>query len=147
MSWTRRRSLGAVAACGLALAGAALVPVGPASAEPAQSLPDADLFCASSPTPVDAFVARPPAASFWIDDPTYGGHYAILDQIHYLADGVLLYHPVADPSTLPVVGPLKVFGQKESGQPTLSCQVVSRFSRPTGDFTIIAPVTLVRVSD
>lgn len=148
MPSTRRRSLAAVAACGLALAGSALVPAAPAAAEPAQFLPDADIYCQSTDgwTHATSFVARPPGTSLWIDGSAFGGHYTILEETHYIVPGELLDDPVDDPGSLQLVSPTLTFGKKASGLPTVSCQVVSRWRTPDGDYTIIAPMTLVRVS-
>jgi hypothetical protein len=130
------------AAVALIAASSIAVPGGVASAEPAPGLPDADLFCGPGyADQVESFVARPPAASLWIDGPTYGGHYAILDEIHYEVPG-LVYQPVLDPSTLPLLLPLKSYGQK-AGLDTIRCEVVSRFA--ASDFTVISPLTLVAV--
>ena len=143
MSAHRRQSLTLLGATLVGAAGV-LVPAGPAAADPAQGLPDADLFCGSGYTAhVDGFVARPPGASLWIDDPVFGGHYSIIDEIHYVVRG-LVYGAVPDPSALQVAEPLKTYGVKTSADDVVVCEVVSRYTNP--DVTYIAPLTVVRVS-
>ena len=124
------------------IAASSIAMPGVASAEPAPGLPDADLFCGPGYADrVESFVARPPAASLWVDGQAYGGHYAIVDEIHYEVPG-LVYQPVLDPSTLPLLLPLKSYGQK-TDLGTIRCEVVSRFAG--SDFTVISPLTLAPV--
>lgn len=115
-----------------------------ARAEPASQLPDADLYCGPAyADKVDAFIGLSSAASQWIDDPTYGGHYIVLDVSHYLAEG-LLTDPVADLSTLQLLE-TKSYGTREglTDGMIVHCQVVSRFA--DSNVTVIAPVTMARI--
>jgi hypothetical protein len=116
---------------------------GTAVAAPTTQLPDADLFCGPGyDVRVSGFTALPQAASQWIDDPTLGGHYLVLDVAHYLAPG-LLHEPVDDLSTLDLLHSHSYGSRSGLSEPALECQVVSRFA--DSGVTVIAPLTLVRV--
>lgn len=121
----------------------------PAQAAPwkLQALPDADMFCGAGLTQVDGFTGNPNGGSLWIDDETYGGHYVIVTSDHYLVPGVLLSAPQEDLSGFIPLG-ARYFGEKTGTTDRIDCQVVSRWDFPGdgGDFTVIAPIELARVS-
>jgi hypothetical protein len=120
-----------------------LMTAAPADAVPVTRLPDADLYCgADLQHKVASVVAMPTAASQWVVDDALGGHYVVLYENHYFAEG-LLTGPVSDLSTLQFVGE-RSFGKRRGLDDVISCQIVSRFA--ADNFTIVGTLILARVN-
>lgn len=140
---TARTAAMAAAAVFVSLAGA-----GAASAEPQRTwLPDADLVCETDTLGTGEWVSVPGSDSLWITDGPLTGHYVILADSHYFMPG-LQDEPPESYVGLPQVGDL-VRGKKSGlAEDALTCDFVSRWDLPADadDFSIVGPVTMVRVS-
>lgn len=140
---TARATALAAGAIFVSLAGA-----GAASAEPQRTwLPDADLFCQSDTLGTSEWVSVPGSDSLWIKDGPLAGHYVILADSHYFMPG-LQHEPPESYVGLEQVGNL-VRGQKAGlAAAALTCDFVSRWdvAGDEEDFSIVGPVTMVRVS-
>lgn len=108
-------------------------------------LPDATLFCGSSVIQPHDWVMHN-GATMWITGDDLTGHYVILSFAHYFVEG-LLTEPPASYDGLPAAGPYYSFGQKAALQGTaMSCDFVSRWDTPEGEFSIVGPITISKVS-
>ena len=140
---TRRMLAVTAAAILVSLAGA-----GAASAEPQRMwLPDADLFCQADTLGPEEWVGVPGSDTLWIRTGPLAGHYVILADSHYLMPG-LEDEPPSSYVGLPQVGSL-VRGQKAGlAQDAITCDFVSRWDFPgdADDFSVVGPMTVVRVS-
>jgi hypothetical protein len=140
---TARATAMAAAAIFVSLAGA-----GTASAEPQRTwLPDADLFCPSDTLVTGEWGGLPGSDSMWIKDGPHAGHYVIVTDSHYFMPGLQVAPPESYEG-LDQVGYL-VRGKKAGlAQDAITCQFVSRWdmSGDEEDFSIVGPVTMVRVS-
>lgn len=142
MRTARATVVAAAAAMFVTLAGA-----GAASAQPQRTwLPDADLFCQADSLGTDEWVGVPGADSLWIKQGPLAGHYVILADSHYFMPG-LQYEAPESYVGLEQVGTL-VRGKKTGLAPdAITCDFVSRWDFPGDeeDFSIVGPVTMVRV--
>jgi hypothetical protein len=140
---TARATAVAAAAMFITLAGAS-----GASAEPQRIwLPDADLFCGVDTLSTSQWVSKPGSDSLWINEGPLAGHYVILADSHYFMPG-LVTDPPETYVGLEQVGSL-VRGDKTGlAANAITCDFVSRWDVPGDeeDFSIVGPVTMVRVS-
>ena len=119
-----------------------------ASAEPQRRwLADADLVCQADTLSTSEWVSVPGSDSLWITDGPLAGHYVILADSHYVMPG-LQEEPPESYAGLPQVGSL-VRGTKAGlAGDSLTCDFVSRWDAPgeADDFSVVGPLTMVRVS-
>ena len=144
MRTVRAAAAAAAAALFVGLAGA-----GSASAEPPRAwLPDADLFCPGADTlSTSEWVWTPGAESLWINTGPLAGHYVMLSDAHYLAPGLLTEPPASYDELMPVGSTVR--GEKTGlAAGAITCQFVSRWQMPDAadDFSVVGPITMVRVS-
>ena len=121
---------------------------GAASAEPPGSrLPDADLFCPGDTLGTSEWVSVPGSDTLWIRTGPLAGHYVILADSHYWMPG-LQYAPPASYTGLEQVGNLVRGNKTGLAGDAITCHFVSRWDLPgdTDDFSVVGPVTMVRVS-
>jgi hypothetical protein len=83
----------------------------------------------------------------WVDAGPLAGHYVILADTHYRVSG-LLTEPPPDYSNAVPLGE-KTWGDKAGlAQEAIDCQFVSQWDFPgeDQDFTVVGPISMVRVS-
>jgi hypothetical protein len=89
-------------------------------------------------------VAIPSADTVWIESGPLAGHYVILYEAHYFADG-LLQAPPQTYDGLDPAAPPRLFGTKAGlSEEALACDFVSRWE--TGGFSVVGPITIAMVS-
>ncbi|GAA6527992.1 hypothetical protein [Intrasporangium sp. DVR] len=118
-----------------------------ASGAPRTRLPDATLFCGSVTVAADAWVALG-SGTLWITSGDLAGHYVVLEQTHYYAEGLLQEPPESYEALMPLI-PTETFGKKTGLETTQSCDFVSRWEDPSAPgtgFSIVGPVTIAKVS-
>lgn len=125
------------------LAGAAA-----ASAEPQRTwLPDADLVCETDTLTGSEWVWTPGAESLWIGSGPLAGHYVMLSDAHYLMLGLQAEPPASYDGLLPVGSAVRGSKTGLAGD-AITCHFVSRWDLPGDgdDFSVVGPITMVRVS-
>jgi hypothetical protein len=143
MRTVRAAAAAAAAALFVGLAGA-----GSASAEPQRIwLPDADLVCGAETFTTGQWVWTPGAESLWINTGPLAGHYVMLTDAHYLMPGLQAEPPASYDGLMPVGSAVRGSKAGLAGD-AISCDFVSRWDLPgdEDDFSVVGPITMVRVS-
>lgn len=107
-------------------------------------LPSADLVCGETTVGPAEWTHNPSSGVLFVTSGEMAGHYVIQEVETYATPGHLTEVPESYDGMMPAL--MWTHGKK-TGLDTITCTVLSRLGPPGGEFTVVGPVTLARVSD